>query len=212
MKAYRIVNWDARFEVPSDPDSLDDRLIKSSKLLSKGKTGAAALAVWLLLVKFASKMPQRGLLVSAKKALTVECLAEETGFSRKLIQMGIDMLMSPEMSWIERVDCPKHLVLGDHAACGHIASAPQMVSVAEVNDSEAPLVAMNDCPPMLERPSSSKKKAKSVRSIEWKKHSLSLRISGAVALRTAGAHPCLGAFIYPKITFLTKIKSLGKTN
>lgn len=210
MKAYRIVNWDARFEVPSDPDSLDDRLIKSSKLLSKGKTGAAALAVWLLLVKFASKMPQRGLLVSAKKALTVECLAEETGFSRKLIQMGIDLLMSPEMSWIERVDCPKYLVLGDHAACGHIASAPQMVSVAEVNDSEAPLVAMNDCPPMLERPSSSKKKAKSVRSIEWKKTQSKFKDLRSSSVKNRWSASMLGSFYLPEDDLLDEDQEPGK--
>ena len=210
MKAYRIVDWDARFEAPSDPDTLDDRLIKSSKLLSKGKTGAAALAVWLLLVKFASKMPQRGLLVSVKKPLTVDCLAGETGFSKKLIQMGIDMLMSPEMSWIERVDCPKYLVLGDHAACGHIASAPQMVSVAEVNDSEAPLVAMNEFPPLLESPSSSKEKAKPARFIEWEKAQPKFKDLRSSSVKNRWSAFMPGGFYLPEDDLLDEDQEPGK--
>ena len=168
MKAYRIANWDERFETISNPEDLDLRLIEASKLLSKGKEGAAALAVWLLLVKFASKMPQRGLLVSVQKALTARCLADATGFSERLIQVGIDTLMSPDMRWVEQVDCPKYLILGNHAMCGHIASAPEVVAVVEAEDS-APLISMSTFPPALDAPKTDRSPSKEKRSVEWKK-------------------------------------------
>lgn len=166
MKAYRITDWEERFELPPNPKRLDERLCEASKLLSRGKAGEAALAVWLVLVKFAAKMPQRGLLVSIKKPLTVKCLAEETGISERLLALGIRILMSPELNWIELVDCPKYLILGDHAACGHIASAPELTPVVDADD-EAPLISLDTIKPELEQPISNKKEKE--RTVEWEK-------------------------------------------
>lgn len=210
MKAYRIVDWEARFEKPMDPNALDDRLIQSSKLLSQGKSGAAALAVWLLLVKFASKMPQRGLLVSLIKPLTAECIAKKTGFSKKLIQMGIDRLMSPEMSWVEHIDCPKYLVLGNHDACDHTACAPQLAPVAEVRSTDATLIAIDTSTPLLERPLHSKDKSKPARSIEWKKAQPKFKDLRSSSVKNRWSASMPGSFYLPGDDFLNEDQEPGK--
>jgi hypothetical protein len=110
MAEYRIKDWDKNFEnnrtrelkrmefvlVPNKHDGDGFRT-----LISKPR-GTALFGAWVLILQVASKCDPRGTLVrSDGTPHTPETIARMTGSDTKLIKAALDILIHPEIGWIE---------------------------------------------------------------------------------------------------------------
>ena len=72
--------------------------------LARMPRGAEIYAAWCLMLQVAAKCPTRGVLVDDRGvALTVEDLADMTGFPAELFEMAITALLDPRIGWLEKV-------------------------------------------------------------------------------------------------------------
>jgi hypothetical protein len=111
-KYYRIKDWNTIFEnaesrkykklnwvpMPNKWDGL------GFSRLRKHKNFISAFSGWSLIVQIASKMPQRGVLVTADGwELSPEDMADLTGCPVEVFRRAIEVLSDPKIGWIEEV-------------------------------------------------------------------------------------------------------------
>lgn len=117
-KAFKIKNWDKFFEnsesrklkklswvlLPNKWDGL------SFSRLRKHKNCIVAFAGWVLMLEIASKMPRRGLLVTADGvSLTPDDMSDMTGFHADIFQKAIEVLMDKKIGWIEQINIDERM-------------------------------------------------------------------------------------------------------
>jgi hypothetical protein len=61
-------------------------------------------AAWILILEVASKMPVRGTLFKDGRALTAKDLAKRTRFPEEIFDLAFEVLVRPEIDWIERME------------------------------------------------------------------------------------------------------------
>lgn len=113
MPYYEIKNWDRIFEnaesrkckklnwvpIPNKWDGL------GFSRLRKHKNFVVAFAGWSLITQIASKMPQRGILVTADGwELSPVDMADLTGCPEDVFSKALEVLCAPEIGWIIRKD------------------------------------------------------------------------------------------------------------
>lgn len=113
MKAYRIKDWDKHYEVSQSrkikhmtwvamPNSLTGNGFRVIRL---HKRATDLLAAWVLLLRLASMMGQRGLFVSdGGRALVAADIADETKYPEELFEFALPELCRKDIGWLEYTD------------------------------------------------------------------------------------------------------------
>lgn len=112
MKCYRIRDWDEHFEncesrryknlnwIPF-PNRHDG---KRFRRIMRHEKAADIFAAWCLIVQVASRCSPRGWLVDRDGALSSIDLSDATGLPQRCFRLAFDILSSPEIAWLERVE------------------------------------------------------------------------------------------------------------
>ncbi|HCR37557.1 MAG TPA: hypothetical protein DIU37_05345 [Opitutae bacterium] len=159
MKAYKICNWEERFKSHSDSESSaiqggmkDFNAHKEAHAyLAQSKEGVVAMAVWVVLLRLAAKMPEPGLLINAQGPLTISDLSKKTGLPAPVFKMGLKLLMHPQVNWVELVDCPKMLIDNHKYDLDPYLKDPQVLA-PNFEEEPGPEGAFDDFIPKLEVP------------------------------------------------------------
>lgn len=122
-QAYRIKQWWRRHSsgeqrrlggksvlMPTDFDS------EGLAFLMRTAEGRSAFSIYVLLSEFAGKLPDAigkgassqlaGVLFNDRGPFTPERLASKIPANEKVIGAALQLLMSPQVGWIDQVDCP----------------------------------------------------------------------------------------------------------
>ena len=74
------------------------------RYITRHKRATDLFAAWVLVIRLASRMPIRGLLVSdSGRPLSPEDMAEETRFPAELFEFALPEFCKPEIGWLEEV-------------------------------------------------------------------------------------------------------------
>ena len=118
-EAFCIPNWHDLFENAQTRRTQHLNQVMMPTRGNKGEQrrilsmegGYQALAIWHLLIQFASECPQRGLLIKESGVLDYEDLAFELGVPEADIRAAFNILGNPKIGWIDIIDCPKNLLV-----------------------------------------------------------------------------------------------------
>ena len=125
-KAYAIAHWNQKHE---NAHTRKQRSLKHSWMpnylgtvlyhrLLERPDGQEILFIWSVLLQVAGSCPQRGLLAGEHGAFTISDLAKLTSLDTASLENALEALMSPEIGWMEEVDCPQHLIVSGSLRAG----------------------------------------------------------------------------------------------
>ncbi len=118
-EAFYIPNWNDHFENAQTRRTQHLNQVMMPTRGNKGEHrrilsmegGYQALAIWHLLIQFASECPQRGLLIKESGVLDYGDLAFELGVPEADIRAAFKILGNPKIGWVDITDCPKSLLV-----------------------------------------------------------------------------------------------------
>jgi hypothetical protein len=111
MSTYRVKNWDQLYEKAQTRKCKEMKWVAvPNKLDGSGYAVVAAhprncelFTAWILILEVASKMPTRGLLYKDGKSLGPRELARRTRFPEDIFSLAFNVLVEPDIDWLERV-------------------------------------------------------------------------------------------------------------
>jgi hypothetical protein len=108
---YRVKNWNELYEKAQTrkckemkwvavPNKLDG---SGYAVIASHPRSCELFTAWILILEVASKMPTRGLLFKDGKSVGPRELARRTRFPEDIFGLAFNVLVEPEIDWLERV-------------------------------------------------------------------------------------------------------------
>lgn len=111
MSVYRVKNWAELYEKAQTRKCKDMKWVAvPNKMDGSGYALVAAhqrncelFTAWILILEVASKMPTRRLLFKNGKPVGPPELSRRTRFSEDIFHLAFQILVEPDIDWLERV-------------------------------------------------------------------------------------------------------------
>jgi len=109
---YRVKDWDLLYEKAQTRKCVTMNWVAVPNRHDGAGYSAVAdhdrscelFTAWILILQVASRMPSRGTLCKDNKPLTPKDLARRTRFPEEIFRLAFDVLVSPEIGWLEMID------------------------------------------------------------------------------------------------------------